>query len=202
MTVTDVPTGPEVGDRVEIDGGLDVTVKAAALLLTPPTIACTFTLPFARAVGTVATICVLLQLVTVAWTEPIDTQLLLCVDPKFVPVTVTDVPTAPDVGATLAIDGMTGVTSKDTALLDAPPTITCTFTLPLARAVGTVATICALLQLVTVAWAEPTDTQLLPWVAPKFEPVIVKDVPGFPEEGAILAMPKVPETVKMRPLLL
>ena len=54
--------------------------------------------PVARLLGTVHTICVLLQLVTGAFTLPTTTTPVPCVAPKFVPVKVTDVPVGPEVG--------------------------------------------------------------------------------------------------------
>ena len=59
--VTDVPTAPEVGERLLI---LGVTVNDTPLLATPPTV--TTTLPVVAALGTGTTICVALQLVGVA----------------------------------------------------------------------------------------------------------------------------------------
>jgi hypothetical protein len=62
--------------------------------------------PVEAAIGTVATICVPLQLVTVAG-EPLNwTELLPCVEPKFDPVTVTEAPIPPEVGAILVIVGV------------------------------------------------------------------------------------------------
>jgi hypothetical protein len=47
--VTAVPTGPEVGDRLEIVGAT-VTVKTGPVLVTPPTV--TITLPVVAPLGT------------------------------------------------------------------------------------------------------------------------------------------------------
>ena len=61
--VTEVPTGPEVGDRLVMLGGV-VSVKLTALLARPATV--TSTLPVAAPLGTGATMLVALQLVGVA----------------------------------------------------------------------------------------------------------------------------------------
>src|SRR5262252_8593293 len=55
--------------------------------------------------GTIATMLVSLQFVTTALVAPNETVLLPCVGPKFVPVIVTHVPTAPDVGAIEVMPG-------------------------------------------------------------------------------------------------
>ena len=84
-----------------------------------------------------ATIDVALQLPIVVAVVPLNfTVLVPCVEPKFVPVIVTDAPTAPVVGDRLL---MLGKTVKVTPLLALPPTVTTT--LPVVAPVGTVATI-------------------------------------------------------------
>ena len=109
--------------------------------------------------GTDATICVLLQLVGLA-AVPLNVTLLVpCVEPKFVPVMVTDVPTAPDVGDKLVILGV-GTTVKLTPLLALPPTVTTT--LPVVAPLGTGATIDVKLQLVGVVVVPLNLTVLLP----------------------------------------
>jgi hypothetical protein len=67
------------------------------------------------------------------------------------------------------------------------------------RLLGTIATTLVLLQLVTVAVDEPNITELVPWVGPKFAPVIVTEVPAGPEVGEMVLMLGV--TVKSTPLL-
>ena len=62
--VTEVPTPPEVGDRLVMLGAVE-TVKLTPLLATPPTV--TTTLPVVAPVGTGATIEVALQLVGVSF---------------------------------------------------------------------------------------------------------------------------------------
>ena len=78
-------------------------MKLTPLLAFPPTV--TTTLPVVAPAGTGATMLVALQLVGVA-TVPLNVTVLVpCVAPKFVPVTVTEVPTAPELGLRLAILG-------------------------------------------------------------------------------------------------
>lgn len=91
---------PEVGDRLVIDGA-GVTVKLLPLLLTP--LALTTTFPVVAPEGTVATITVAVQLVIAAVVPLNLTVAVPCVAPKLVPEIVTDAPTAPDTGATLAM---------------------------------------------------------------------------------------------------
>src|SRR5580693_4411986 len=103
--VTCVPTGPDVGDRVVILG-VGSTVNEEPLLAKPPTVTTMF--PVAAPAGTVATIDVAPQLVIVVAAVPLNVTVLVpCVEPKFVPVTVTDTPTPPDVGDTLVMLGGT-----------------------------------------------------------------------------------------------
>ena len=71
-------------------------MKFRPLLFTPPTV--TTRLPVVAPVGTVATMLVALQLVGVAAVPLNVTVLVPCVAPKFVPVTVTEVPMTPEVG--------------------------------------------------------------------------------------------------------
>jgi hypothetical protein len=80
-------------------------VKATPLLAVPLTVTTTFTEPFAIPDGTVAAIDVLLQLVVAATTVPNLTVLDPLVDPKLLPVMVTDTPVAPEVGFRLEMTG-------------------------------------------------------------------------------------------------
>jgi hypothetical protein len=96
VIVTGAPTAPVVGDKLVMFGA-DTTVNVLPLLATPLTVTTTF--PVVAPVGTVATIDVAPQLVIVVAVVPLNfTVLVPCVVPKFVPVIVTDAPTAPDVG--------------------------------------------------------------------------------------------------------
>jgi hypothetical protein len=181
VIVTDAPTAPEVGDRLVM---LGKTVNATPLLFTP--LANTTTLPVVAPVGTVTLIEVALQLVTVAVVPLNLTVLDPCVEPKLVPVTVTAVPTAPEVGDRLVMLGA-DTTVKDTPLLAAPLTVTTT--LPVVAPVGTVATIDVALQLVIAVTVVVLNfTVLVPWVEPKLVPAIVTDAPTAPVVGERLVI--------------
>src|SRR5438105_9229777 len=77
-------------------------------------------------------------------------------------------------------------TVKLAPLLATPPTVTTT--LPVVAPVRTGATIEVALQLVGVAAVPLKVTVLVPWVAPKFDPAIVTEVPTGPEVGDRLVM--------------
>ena len=69
----------------------------------------TITLPVAAPLGTGTTMLVVLQLVGVAVVPPKVTVLDPCVDPKFDPFMVIEVPTNPDTGLRLEMAGPVGV---------------------------------------------------------------------------------------------
>lgn len=188
-----MPTGPEVGERLVICG---TTVKLELLLETPLTVTITLAEPGDKLLGTVATMLVALQLEVVADVPPIDTVLEPCVDPKFAPVIVIEVPTIPEVGEMLVMLGA-GTTVKLAPLLDRVPTVTTT--LPVVAPVGTRATMDVELQFVGVAAVPLNLIVLLPCVVPKLTPVIVIDAPTAPEVGDRLLM--LGATVKLTPLL-
>src|SRR5215472_17144226 len=100
LIVTAAPTAPDVGERLLM---LGITVKLTPLLATPLTVTTTF--PVVAPLGTGSTILVELQLVGVPVVPLNFTVLLPCVDPKFLPLTVTDVPPDPDVGDKLVMLG-------------------------------------------------------------------------------------------------
>jgi hypothetical protein len=80
------------------------TVKLTALLVTPPTV--TTTPPVVVPAGTVAAIDVTLQLVIAVAGVPLNvTALVPWVEPKLVPVIVTDAPIAAEVGDKLVMLG-------------------------------------------------------------------------------------------------
>lgn len=143
---------------------------------------------------------VALQLVGVAAVPLNLTVLVPCVAPKFAPVIVTTVPKNPALGFKLVILGAGTVTVKFTPLLVTPPTVTRTF--PVVAPVGTGATMLVAVQLVGVAVVPLNLTVLVPWVAPKFVPVIVTEAPVKPDVGfrpVILGPEAV--TAKFTPLL-
>ncbi len=77
---------------------------------------------------------VALQLVGVAVTPSKVTLLVPSLDPKFMPVIVTLVPTEPELGDKLLMPGG-GITVKALPLLSTPPA--CTTTFPLVAVAGT-----------------------------------------------------------------
>src|SRR6266403_570505 len=203
--VTDVPTTPDVGFRLMMLGADEVTVKFTPLLMSPaepPPLGAlvTTTFPVAAPLGTGTIMLVALQLVGVPAVPLKVTALAPCVAPKFAPLMVTDVPTAPDVGFKLVMLGGGGVTVKFIPLLATPPTATTTF--PVAPPAGTAATMLVVLQLAGVAATPLNFTVLVPCVAPKFAPLMVTDVPTTPDVGFRLVMLGGDEvTVKFIPLL-
>ncbi len=74
VIVTDVPTGPEVGDSVLIVGDGNMTVKLTPLLARPETVTTTF--PVVAPLGTATTMLVELQLVGIA-TVPLNVTVLV-----------------------------------------------------------------------------------------------------------------------------
>jgi hypothetical protein len=182
VIVTDAPTAPVVGDRLVMLGAA-TTVNEEPLLFTP--LAFTTTLPVVAPVGAVATIDVAVQLPIVVAVVPLNATVPVpCVVPKFVPVIVTDAPTAPVVGDKLVMLGA-GTTVNDTPLLFTPPAVTTT--LPVVAPVGTVATIDVAVQLVIVV-AVVVLNFTVPWVVPKLVPVIVTEAPTAPVVGDRLVM--------------
>ena len=137
--------------------GVGTTVKLTPLLPTPPTVTTTF--PVVAPAGTEVARLVALQVVTVAVVPLNVTVLLPCVDPKFIPVIVTGVPTVPDVVERLVMLAV-GNTVKPTPLLATPPTVTTTF--PVVAPAGTEVAKLVALQVATVAGVPLNVTVLLP----------------------------------------
>ena len=81
-------------------------------------------------------------------------------EPKFAPVIVTAVPTAPEVGLRVVIEGAGAVTVKVEPLLATPPTVTTT--LPEVAPVGTEVAMLVALQLVIAAVVPLKVTELVP----------------------------------------
>jgi len=102
VIVMEVPTGPDGSDKFVIVGVCD-TVNGIPLLACPLTV--TTTLPVVAAAGTTAKIVVGLQVVVVACV-PLNVKVLApWVEPKFVPVIVTEALGTAMFGDKLAIDG-------------------------------------------------------------------------------------------------
>jgi hypothetical protein len=110
---------------------------------------------------------------------------------------VTAVPTEPVEGETLSIFG---VTLNVTPLLACP--LTLTTTCPVVAPAGTSTAIVVALQLVGVAVVPLKVTELVPWVAPKFVPVMVTaDATGPEVDDRLVIVGGVTLTVKVTPLL-
>src|SRR6266480_4022116 len=191
--VTAAPTAPVVGDRLVIPGR---TVKAAPLLATPFTFTTTF--PVVAPEGTGTLMLVALQLVGVVAVPLNVTVLEPCVDPKFVPVIVTGVPTAPDVTDKFVILGV-GRIVKFTPLLATPLVLTTTF--PVVAPLGTVTPILDAPHDVTLAVVPLNVTVPVPCELPKFDPVTVTAAPTAPDVIDKLVMLGPGTTVKFSPLL-
>src|SRR5207253_56125 len=132
VPVSVTATTPEIVARVSLLI-LARTVKEMPLLETPLTLTTTF--PVVAPAGTGTAMLVALQLVGVPAAPLNVTVLEPCVDPKFVPVIVTGVPTAPEVTDKLVILGVRR-TVKFTPLLATPLALTITF--PVVAPLGTV----------------------------------------------------------------
>src|SRR5467141_1240169 len=111
-----VPTGPLVGVKLVIVGGL-ITVKLPALLAVPSAVV-TRIGPVVAPVGTVAVIAVAEFTVKLALT-PLNVTAVAPV--KFVPLIVTLVPTGPLVGVKLVIVGGALTPAKLFVLVAVPP---------------------------------------------------------------------------------
>ena len=95
VIVTEVLTGPDAGDRNEMTG-VGITVKKAPLLVRPLTV--TTTLPVGAPGGTGTEMLVALQLVGEAVVPLNVTVLDPWLEPKLVPVIVTELANGPEVG--------------------------------------------------------------------------------------------------------
>jgi hypothetical protein len=137
-------------------------------------------LPVVAPLGTCTTIEVALQLLGVALVPLKLTVLVPWLAPKFDPLIITDVPTTPEDGDRPLITG-DWITVNGEPLLLVPPTVTTIF--PVVAPLGTGTTIELALQLLGVEVVPLKLTVLVPWLAPKFEPLIVTEVPTAPDVG-------------------
>lgn len=154
------------------------TVNSRPLLAMPPTVTSTF--PVVAPLGTVTNMFVALQLVACAFVPLKVTLLEPCDDPKLTPVIVTGVPVGPEFGLKFMMLGAEPVpTVKFTPLLATPFTVTTTF--PVVAPAGTATVMLVALQLDGDPGVVLNVTVLVPWLAPKFVPVTVMEVPTAPE---------------------
>ena len=161
VIVTGLPVTPLDVERPVI-AGAETTVKLTPLLFAP---ASTTTFPVVVPFGTVATMLVTLQLVTVAVCPLNFTVDDPCDEPNVVPVIVTAAPIAPVAGDRFEI---AGATVKLFELLFTPLANTITF--PVVASLGTVTPMLVGLQLVTSANVPLKLTVPKPCVEPKLFP--------------------------------
>jgi hypothetical protein len=156
--------------------GATLTVKATPLLAKPLTVTTTF--PVVAPAGTLTVMLVALHAEAAPVEVPLNvTELVPWLAPKFVPVIVIGVPTAPELWLKVV---MLGATVNATPLLATPPTVTTTF--PVLAPTGTLMVMLVALHAVAVPADVPLKvTVLVPWLAPKFVPVTVTAVPTAPE---------------------
>ena len=181
LIVTEVPTGPELGENELMVGlGGVVTSKFLELVAVPPGVV-TRILPSAAPDGTVAVI--LVEEFTVNEAETLLNVTLLTLT-KLVPLIVTEVPTGPELGEKELIVGAGGeVTSKLLELVAVPPGVV-TRILPSVAPEGTVAVI--FVEEFTVKDAETLLNVTAEVVKPlplKLVPLMVTEVPTGPEVG-------------------
>ena len=181
LIVTEVPTGPELGENELMVGlGGAVTSKFLELVAVPPGVV-TRILPSVAPDGTVAVILVEEFTVNEAVTLLNVTLLTLT---KLVPLIVTEVPTGPELGEKELIVGAAGeVTSKLLELVAVPPGVV-TRILPSVAPEGTMAVI--FVEEFTVKDAETLLNVTAEVVKPlplKLVPLMVTEVPTGPELG-------------------
>jgi len=176
--VTEVPTGPLVGENEVIVGEpAAVTVKFDELLAVPPGVV-TLILPVCAPDGTTAVIWVAELTVNVVALVFLNCTSVAPV--KFFPVMTTVVPTGPLVGAKDVIVGAATVVTVKFAPLVAVPNGVVTLIFPVVAPFGTVAVICVSEFMVKVAEVVPNFTEVAP-VNPV--PVIVTTLPTGPLVG-------------------
>src|SRR5437762_236371 len=178
LIVTLVPTGPLLGVKLEIVGGL-MTVKLAALLAVPSEVV-TLIGPLVAPAGTVAVIAVAEPTVKLALV-PLNSTALAPV--KLVPLIVTLAPTGPLPGVKLVIVGGL-ITVKLAALLAVPPGVV-TLIGPLVAPAGTVAVIAVAELTVKLALVPLNSTAEAPV---KLVPLMVTLVPTGPLPGVKLVI--------------
>jgi hypothetical protein len=175
LIVTDVPTGPLVGENEEIVGFAGVvTVNAVSLQSDPPGVV-TQIFPVVAPEGTVAVIFVAELTLNVV---DVPANVTLVAPDRFVPLIVTEVPTGPLVGEN---DEMTGaaITVKFEPLVAVPSGVV-TLIGPVVAPEGTCAVIFVLEFPVNVADVPLNLTVVAPMRSP---PLMVTDVPTPPLVG-------------------
>lgn len=157
------------------------TVNETPLLAMPSTL--TTIGPLVAEAGTGAVMLAALQLLGVATVPLKEMELEPWLAPNPEPAIVIEVPAGADVGET---EPITGLTVKLTLLLATPLTVTTTG--PVVAFTGTATVILPVFQLAAVAVTPLNVSVLEPWLEPKFEPVMITDVPTAPDFGEMLLM--------------
>lgn len=173
------------------------TTNGKPLLSWAPT--CTVTGPDVAPAGTGTVMLVADQADGVADVPLNWTLLPPCVEPKFVPVTVTTVPAGPMFGV-MAVNVGLGITVNEIALLTWPCTVTVTG--PVLAPGGTAVVILEADHAAGTAAVPLNATTLLPCAAPKLVPVSVTVAPLAPDVGLSAVSVGVGITAKVRPLLI
>ena len=173
--VSAVPGVPELELKDVITGP---TVKGEPLLASPATVTTIF--PVVPVLGIVTVMLVVLQVLAAPAGTPLNVTVLFpWLAPKFNPVMVSAVPAFPELALRAEI---AGATVKAVPLLAAPETVTTM--LPVVAPVGTLIVMLFAFQALDVPAEVPLKvTVLLPWLAPKFEPLMVMVVPAAAEDG-------------------
>jgi hypothetical protein len=199
IIATEVPTTPEFGVSWLMAGAGTVTVNAVPALATPPTV--TTTLPVVAPTGTTATIDVELQSEMDVAAVPLKVAVLVpCVEPKFVPIMATELPTRPEFGVRLVMAGVGGIAyvNKSAELVALVPAEVTTVTYTEPAPAGEIAVILvAEFTVKLVAAVVPKLTEVAPV---KLVPTIVTEVPPVDEPvvgpmAVIVGAAAVPEIV-------
>ena len=191
VIVTEAPTAPLVGEKLVIVGPR-ITVNVAALVAVPAGVV-TAMAPLVAPAGTLAVIW-LAELTTYVALLPLKVTELAPV--KFVPVIVTEAPTAPLVGEKLVIVGPR-ITVNVAALVAVPAGVV-TAMAPLVAPAGTVAVIWLAESTTYVALLPLKVTELAPV---KLVPVIVTEAPTAPLVGEKLVIVGATITVNVAALV-
>src|SRR6267143_779696 len=110
--------------------------------------------PGVAVLGTLATICVFVQLVMVVAAPPLKVSVLVpCEEPKLAPATVTDVPIGPSSGETPVIKGVAPMVTDTLSNVPVPRAVVD----PLSTAKPT-STFCAMV----MVWLDPICVQVTP----------------------------------------
>ncbi len=178
LIVTEVPTGPLVGEKLEIVGTAPVTTVKLFALVAVPLGVVTVILPVVAPEGTLVVIRVPPEFTLKLAETPLN--LTEVVPVKFVPLTVTFVPTDPLVGEKLEMVGTAPVTVKSFALVAVPLGVV-TVIRPVVAPDGTFVVILVPWELTLKSAEMPLKATFVVPVNPV--PLIVTEVPTGPLVG-------------------